>query len=194
MSNSFLNWIGLLPAVSIENDTEGANIQSYWSGTKGYFGNEPEPLVSHPWYMAQQAGWMMTKEQILYADEHNCKKGFLPPFLSDNNDIHNDEEKRRVHTRTIGWEEHGLKAGYHSVEFWSGGYQLFCRECNLQRFISLDPDMFSRQLIFHVSNNKQKQRPRQRFVLADHLLKQLHTIRKDAADYAPSLVSTNAGV
>merc|ERR1719362_1876001 len=78
ISNSYLNWIGLLQAVTIpkEEENEEAKIQSYWSGTKGYFKskNEIEPEVSHPHYMAQQAGWMMTRQQILYVDKHNCKK------------------------------------------------------------------------------------------------------------------------
>ena len=68
------------------------------------------------------------------------------------------------------------------MEFWSGGYQLFYRECDLQRFVSLEEGMFSRQLIFHVSNNKQKQRSRQRFVLAEDLFRQLHTVRRDAEE------------
>jgi hypothetical protein len=48
----------------------------------------------------------------------------------------------------------------------------------------LDPDQFSRHLIYHSANNKQKQLNRQRkshrFVKVDYLLGQLNTVLKHA--------------
>jgi hypothetical protein len=44
-----------------------------------------------------------------------------------------------------------------SVEYWSGGIQLVgVNSCNLQRIVSLDPAGFSRSLLYHTSNNKQR--------------------------------------
>jgi hypothetical protein len=44
-----------------------------------------------------------------------------------------------------------------SVEYWSGGMHLVgVNGCNLQRIVSLDPFHFSRHLLYHTSNNKQR--------------------------------------
>ena len=60
------------------------------------------------------------------------------------------------------------------------------RACNLQRIVSLEPDGFSRQLIYHSANNKQKQLTRQRksdrFVKVDTLLGQLNAVKKNAQE------------
>jgi len=52
--------------------------------------------------------------------------------------------------------------------------------------VSLDPDEFSRHLIYHSANNKQTQLNRQgkrdRFVKIDNLLGQLNTVRKRAEE------------
>lgn len=78
---------------------------------------------------------------------------------------------------------HGLQ-----VEFWSGGTSLFqsFRACNLQRIVSLDPDGFSKHLIYHSANNKQRQLAQQkkseRFVKVDTLLGQLNTVKKNAQE------------
>ena len=133
----------------------GGNIPSYWSGADGAYNNESRPGRDGK-YMAQQAGFMATKSQIQYFDSI-CPGGFLPPF---------------DHKFWNG--QSGLKP--QNVEFWSGGYQLFAR-CGLQRIISLDSQKFSRQLLFHYSNNKQRQISPDRFVKASDLFRQLHTVR-----------------
>jgi hypothetical protein len=44
-----------------------------------------------------------------------------------------------------------------SVEYWSGGIQLVgINACNLQRIVALRPEYFSKHLLYHTSNNKQK--------------------------------------
>ena len=63
-----------------------------------------------------------------------------------------------------------------NVEFWSGGYQVFGK-CGMQRIILLEPESFSKHLVYHTSNNKQKQINESRLVKADDLLGQLHTVR-----------------
>ena len=46
----------------------------------------------------------------------------------------------------------------YGILFWLG-LNLFSKEhgCNLQRIVSLDPIRFSKQLLYHTANNKQKQ-------------------------------------
>ena len=69
-----------------------------------------------------------------------------------------------------------------SVEYWSGGIQLSgIQSCNMQRIMTLDPDGFSRHLLYHTSNNKQRQARR---IFSGRNLNefwgQLNTIRKNA--------------
>jgi len=78
---------------------------------------------------------MATRSQIEYFHEVACPGGFLP------------------HYDGTHWKGDSLQR--HSVEFWSGGFQLF-GQCFLNRILSLDPKKFERQLIYHVSNNKQR--------------------------------------
>jgi hypothetical protein len=56
----------------------------------------------------------------------------------------------------------------------------------MQRIVSLDPDGFSRHLVYHSANNKQRQltamRKRERFVKVDNLLGQLNTVKKNAQE------------
>ena len=72
------------------------------------------------------------------------------------------------------------------MEFWSGGLNLFTARhaCNMQRLVSLDPEKFSKQLIYHSANNKQRQLTgkKESFVKVNNLFGQLLTISKDAED------------
>lgn len=142
-------------------------IGNYWSGRDGHFGrNESRPFPGDALYLNNQGGWMATREQILTWHTQQCPCGFLPPY---------DEPC---------YELDGLDL--RNVEYWSGGMSLFqaYKACNLQRIISLDPDEFSRQLIYHTANNKQRQLKRRgkqdRFVKVDNLLGQLNTVKKNA--------------
>ena len=69
-----------------------------------------------------------------------------------------------------------------SVEYWSGGIQLSgIQSCNMQRIMTLDPDGFSKQLVYHTSNNKQRNVPGKfsgRNI--QEFWGQLNTIRKNA--------------
>lgn len=71
-----------------------------------------------------------------------------------------------------------------SVEYWSGGIQLIgIQACNMQRIVTLDPDGFSRHLLYHTSNNKQRaENVQQRFTgrNINEFWGQLNTIRKNA--------------
>ena len=73
-----------------------------------------------------------------------------------------------------------------NVEYWSGGLNLFTARhaCNMQRLVSLDPEKFSKQLIYHSANNKQRQLTgqKQKFVKVNDLFGQLLKITNDAED------------
>ena len=73
-----------------------------------------------------------------------------------------------------------------NVEYWSGGLNLFSARhaCNMQRLVSLDPNKFAKQLIYHSANNKQRQLTGKKriFVKVNDLFGQLLTISKDAED------------
>lgn len=159
-----MGWVGLQSGAFLPN--RNRCIGNYWSGRDGHFGNMSRPIPGEAMYLNNQGGWMATRQQILEWHTEQCPCGFLPPY---------DEPC---------YEFDGLDL--RNVEYWSGGMSLFqsFKACNLQRIVSLDPDEFSRQLVYHSANNKQKQlkqRGKQdRFVKVDNLLGQLNTVRKNA--------------
>ena len=142
-----------------------ADVGSYWSGVGHQFGDgdmkRPRRVNS---LLGQQAGWMATRSQVLYFHEHACPGGFLPPF---------DGWK--------DWVNDSLQTRNGAVEFWSGGYQLFGK-CYFNRILSLNPRRFSRQLLYHSSNNKQKTIKRDKFVRLTTFLGQLYTVKKRAEE------------
>lgn len=162
-----IGWAGLLIGIQ-PADNKNATIGSFWSGEDGAFGKGVTRPGRKGEMMAQQAGFMATRAQIdLF--QNKCPGGFLPPFDSD------------------FWNGNGgLKP--QNVEFWSGGYQLFGR-CFLQRIVSLDPPKFSRQLLFHSANNKQRTIDVQRMVKANNLLGQMHTVRNNATKHLEESLS-----
>lgn len=107
---------------------------------------------------------MATRRQIWEWHTKFCQGGFLPPYESP-------------HFNLDGLD-------MRNVEYWSGGINIFTYEhgCNLQRIISLDPDRFARQLLYHTTNNKHHQlgKRRLRFVNVNDFLGQLNTIRNNA--------------
>jgi hypothetical protein len=157
-----LDWVALLPGPGkrlAATDT----VAGYWSGQDGAFGaNAVRPSGGDPHIVAQQGGWMATREQVVRL-QRLCQGSFLPPF---------DEPVYR------GDGQESM-----NVEFWSGGYQLFTGVkggCNMQRVISLHPDHFSKHFLYHVANNKQRQLSRQRMLRADHFFGQLNSVKKAA--------------
>ena len=72
-----------------------------------------------------------------------------------------------------------------NVEWYSGGMQLSTvrHACNMQRIILLEPKQFSKSLLYHTANNKQRQLTDKRegtFTKANTLLGQLNTLKKRA--------------
>jgi hypothetical protein len=108
---------------------------------------------------------MATREQLVRMNNYLCRAPFLPPF--DYVDPMRDD---------------GLEP--HNVEFWSGSYQFFTggkNHCNMQRVISMNPEHFSKHLVYHAANNKQKQvNTKRRMVKANQIFGQLNTVLKNA--------------
>lgn len=152
-------------------------IGDYWSGRDGDFNTTPEgtpteeesnrPPPMESIYANNQGGYMATREQIWMWHTRTCLGGFLPPFYGPI------------------YPKDGMN---HIVEYWSGGGSLVGRlACHLQRIIPLDPNEFSKHLLYHTSNNKQKQLKfvRGLFSQVDTLLGQLHTVKKRAEKTLP---------
>jgi hypothetical protein len=161
-SSPILDWVVLMmgPGRLLPSQDK---IGGYWSGREGAFGDEKRPSGGQPKLVAQQGGWMATKEQLIRMHNQLCLADFLPPF-----------------DKVSGGSD-----GLHpqNVEFWSGSYQFFTggsKHCNMQRIISMNPDHFSKQLLYHTTNNKQKQLAQRRMLRADQLFGQLNTVMKMA--------------
>lgn len=154
------DWIVLLPGPGKRLSPDLA-IGGYWSGRQGAY---PEKVsTAKPYFLAQQGGWMATREQIIRWNTEVCTGSLLPPF--DKPDYSEDGQ-----------------ASF-NVEFWSGGYQLFTgikSGCNLQRIVDLDAP--SSHFIYHVANNKQRQLAQERLVKANDLVGQWNAVRKMAVD------------
>jgi hypothetical protein len=94
-----------------------------------------------------------------------CPGGFLPPYEAPH------------------YNFDGLDM--RNVEWYSGGMQLSTvrHACNMQRIVVLDPIHFSKSLLYHTANNKQRQLQDKReeaFSKANTLLGQLNTVKKRA--------------
>lgn len=172
-SSSLLDWSVLMMGPG-KKLAPRAKIGGYWSGREGAFGNEKRPSGGEPKLVAQQGGWMATQEQLIRMHNQLCLAEFLPPF-----------------DRIAGGND-GLDP--HNVEFWSGSYQFFTgagNHCNMQRVISMHPDHFSKHLLYHTANNKQKQLTPRRILRADQLFGQLHKVQKMAESAKASIVATS---
>jgi hypothetical protein len=146
------DWVAFLPG-----PPGGRLIPSYWMGN--LITPKPQrPDSSTSRYLGQSAGWMATPAEILEFHTELCQGGFVPPFESPK------------FPRDGFWRN--------NVEFWSGGLQLWCISCAIQRFIPIH--QFDQHLLYHSSNNKQFEKPKPRLVLAQHLLGQLQLTQRRA--------------
>ena len=55
-----------------------------------------------------------------------------------------------------------------------------CRQCYLNRILSVDPRKFERQLLYHVSNNKQRTVPAKKVVRVEDFYGQILTVKEKA--------------
>jgi hypothetical protein len=177
-TSSSLGWVLLQAGNREDIFTDSAYvIGDYWSGRDGYYGEEERPVRSKGRNMNNQGGWMGTRRQIFEWHTDRCGQGgFLPPF-----------PVKGFSSKGLGYPVKGKSAdglGSESVEYWSGGLQIAgVQSCNLQRIIMLEPNGFSRQLLYHTSNNKQRQaNVKHRFSSRsiNQFWGQLNTIRKNA--------------
>ena len=163
-SSSSLNWVAFLPGVMKLPDEDNPLMASYYTSGN----NKDRPFQGRPELFAQQGGFMISRDYIHLLETELCPGRFLPPFnepIFRNNGL---------------WQN--------NVEFYSGGFQLFSNNledagCNLQRIIDLNN--FSQHMIYHTTNNKQKQTTirRDRLVKVDHMFRQLRAAQiKAAAD------------
>jgi hypothetical protein len=145
------------------NNSNGSSSDQQGTTMDGWNGHPRAPQdIGHAAFLAQSAGWMASPREVMELhDPQLCDGGFLPPFDHQN------------------FPMDGLHR--HNVEFWSGGIQMWCGMCNLQRILLLDPLHFSKHLIYHTANNKQRSLDRQRFVRMTDLLGQLYTVQQQAA-------------
>lgn len=158
---NFLDWIMLQPGP--KNVGKDEYIGGYWSGNLGVYGDEQKPGAGDPRLIAQQGGWMATREQLIEMHTHQCKAGFFSPY---ENKLFNQD---------------GLTLN--NVEFWSGGFSIFSGTragCNMQRAISVKPEHFSQHFLYHTANNKQKSLPNFRLLKANNFMGQINSVVKGA--------------
>ncbi len=164
--DSWLHWVLTQRGPAQNNLNISDVIGDYWSNRNDDYwpkAKRPKPLEYK--YINNQGGWMATRDQLWRWHTDICAGGFLPPYEAP-------------HYRFDGLD-------MRNVEWYSGGMQLSTvrHACNMQRIISLDPEGFSRSLIYHTANNKQRQlasKSESSFVKANTLLGQLNTIKKRA--------------
>jgi hypothetical protein len=154
-----LDWVALLPIKGTSNTVEG-----YWSGTNGALGStilkKPASTVNH--FIGQSAGWMASAQEVMDYENKLCHGGFLPPFDAPRYSLD------------------GMGFMTDSVEYWSGGLQMWGQTCEIQRIVSLEPAQFSKHLIYHTANNKQIEKNREMLVKVQTLLGQLHSVKHAA--------------
>jgi hypothetical protein len=135
-----IGWVMLQRGPKPREGENNLSISDYWSGKDGHFGKDRRPQPGDFAYVNNQGGWMGTRQQIWEWHSEICPGGFLPPF--DAPDFNYDGLDMR------------------NAEWWSGGLHLFTprHACNLLRIVSLDnPSTFAKHLLYHSSNNKQRQ-------------------------------------
>ena len=110
---------------------------------------------------------MATRQQLWEWHTEICPGGFLPPY-------------EPPHYRFDGLD-------MRNVEWYSGGMQLATvrHACNMQRVVMMEPSNFSKSLLYHSANNKQRQltgKKEESFVKANTLLGQANALKKRATD------------
>ena len=178
-NSSWLDWVVLQRGPAQNKLPANETIGDYWSNRHGdYWNKTKRPAPGEFKYINNMGGWMATREQLWEWHTEICPGGFLPPYEAP-------------HYRYDGLD-------MRNVEWYSGGMQLSTlrHACNMQRIIVLEPEGFSKSLLYHSANNKQRQLAgegkREWFTKANTLLGQLNTIKKRAEGDMKDEASTNA--
>ena len=164
--DSWLDWVVMQRGPNQGNLNVDEIIGDYWTNrNKDFYDTNRRPAPQEFKYINNQGGWMATRQQLWTWHTEICPGGFLPPYDAP-------------HYRFDGLD-------MRNVEWYSGGMQLSTvrHACNMQRIILLDPQHFSKSLIYHSANNKQRQladKKEAMFSKANTLLGQLNTIKKRA--------------
>jgi len=165
--DSWLDWVVLQRGPSQNKLNISDIIGDYWSNRHNdYYPGQKRPAPLEFKFINNQGGWMATRQQLWEWHTEICPGGFLPPYEAP-------------HYRFDGLD-------MRNVEWYSGGMQLSTvrHACNMQRIILLDPNNFSKSLLYHSANNKQRQLAdqgkRESFTKANTLLGQLNTLKKQA--------------
>ena len=166
--SSWLDWVVLQRGPNQSKlDPNREVIGDYWSNRHGdyYPDLNRRPAPQEFKYINNQGGWMATQQQLVRWHTAQCPGGFLPPYEAPH------------------YQYDGLDM--RNVEWYSGGMQLSTvrHACNLQRIVLLEPRHFSKSLLYHSANNKQRQlhgKREEMFTKAETLLGQLNAIRKRA--------------
>ena len=165
---SWLDWVVMQRGPKQDDLENKAKIGDFWSNRDTYYWPDQKrrPAPQEFKYINNQGGWMATREQLWEWHTEICPGGFLPPY-------------EPPHYRYDGLD-------MRNVEWYSGGMQLSTvrHACNMQRVILLEPSNFSKSLLYHSANNKQRQLQSKReksFSKANTLLGQLNALRKRAA-------------
>ena len=162
---STLDWVLFQRGPNTGGSDPEEILGDYWAGRNGEFKKEQRPAPTKGMYLNNMGGWMASRQQIWNWHMNVCQGGFLPPYDSPHYNMDGKDLR--------------------NVEYWSGGLHLFTRRnaCNMQRIITMDPEGFSKHLIYHTANNKQRQLFPKRekcFNKATTLLGQLNSVRKTA--------------
>ncbi|KAL7564142.1 hypothetical protein ACA910_021117 [Epithemia clementina (nom. ined.)] len=173
-SDSWLDWVVMLRGPSQSVLDKNKVIGDYWSNRNYKYWDKKDkkgrrPIPQEFKFINNQGGWMATRQQLWEWHTDICPGGFLPPYEAP-------------HYRHDGLD-------MRNVEWYSGGMQLSTirHACNMQRIVVIDhPANFSKSLLYHSANNKQRQLAgegkRESFTKANTLLGQLNTIRKQAQE------------
>ena len=164
---SWLDWVVMQRGPNQNKLDRQEIIGDYWSNTGLQYWPDKKrrPQPQEFKYINNQGGWMATREQLWEWHTEICPGGFLPPY-------------EPPHYRFDGLD-------MRNVEWYSGGMQLSTvrHACNMHRIVLLDPSNFSKSLLYHSANNKQRQHTGKReevFSKANTLLGQLNAVKKRA--------------
>ena len=165
-SSSWLDWVVLLRGPSHNKMDENRIVGDFWSNRDSHYWPDKKrrPKPGEFNYINNQGGWMATRDQLIEWHIHQCPGGFLPPYEAP-------------HYRFDGLD-------MRNVEWYSGGMQLSTERhaCNMQRIVALAPQNFSKSLLYHSANNKQRQLSwkKSSFTKANTMVGQLNAVKKRA--------------
>jgi hypothetical protein len=146
---------------------------SYWTGR--FLNPKPrKPVFADPHFMAQSAGWMASAREIMEYQSDLCEQNTPPKIKRQQSQVGKSGSFLPPYDAPLFLQDGMWR---NSVEFWSGGIQLWGSMCQIQRVINLDDNDFSKHLVYHASNNKQHRKSQDQLVLAETLFNELKLVK-----------------